>query len=93
MLMQGVIDFRCLFTDINIGWPGKVHDACVLVNSSFNRKFNSCTMFPDWRNNLEGLDVPLVILGDPAYPLMSWLIKPYLENSGTTPKNAIATIC
>ena len=30
--------------------------------------------------------MPLVVLGDPAYPLMSWLIKPYLENSGTTPK-------
>ena len=86
VLMQGVVDFRGLFMDVNIGWPGKVHDARVLVNSSFYRKCNSGIMFPDWRSNLGGLDVPLVILGDPAYPLMSWLIKPYLENSGTTPQ-------
>lgn len=30
--------------------------------------------------------MPLVILGDSAYPLLPWLMKPYLENSATTPQ-------
>ena len=30
--------------------------------------------------------MPLVILGDSAYPLLQWLMKPYLENSATTPQ-------
>ena len=33
--MQAVVDFRGRFLDVNIGWPGEVHDARVLVNSSF----------------------------------------------------------
>lgn len=28
--------------------------------------------------NIEGVEVPLLILGDPAYPLLPWLIKPYI---------------
>ena len=33
ILMQAVVDFQGRFLDVNIGWPGKVHDARVLVIS------------------------------------------------------------
>ena len=29
VLMQPVVDFRRFFMHVNIGWPGKVHDARV----------------------------------------------------------------
>ena len=84
ILMQALVDFRGLFMNVNIGWPGKVHDARVFVNSTCYRKASNETLFPDWKRRIGGVDVPLVILGDPAYPLLPWLMKPYVEHAGSS---------
>jgi len=85
ILMQAVVEHRGLFLYVNIGWPGKVHDACVFTNSSFFRKASNGTMFPDWTQNMGGVSAPLVVLGDAAYPLLPWLMKPYIESANGTP--------
>ena len=33
VIMQGVVNHLGHFTDVYCGWPGRVHDACVLSNS------------------------------------------------------------
>ena len=81
--MQAVVDFRYLFLDVYIGWPGKVHDARVLVNSTAYQKATSGTLLPNWTTRMGGVNVPLVLLGDPAYPLLPWLMKPYVESPST----------
>ena len=86
VIIQGVVDFRGRFIDMYMGWPGKCHDARVFVNSSFYSKGNSNMLFPDWKRRLHGVDVPMIVLGDPAYPLLPWLMKPYIETP-TTPDN------
>ena len=72
--------------EANIGWPGKLHEAQILVNSSLYTKAISHTLLHDWKRQLFGVDVPLLILGDPAYPLLPWLMKPYLENERIQPE-------
>ena len=89
ILIQGLVDYRGLFMDVIIGWPGKVHDARVFSNSSCFRKGNENVLFPQWSRNINGVSVPLVVLGDSAYPLLPWLMKPYLENDHTTPQERI----
>ena len=85
VLMQTVVDFRDLFMDINIGWPGKVYDARVFANSSLYLKGSNGTLLPNWKC-INGVDVPLLILEDLAYPLIPWLMNPYLEKASTTAK-------
>ena len=52
IIMQAMVDFRGLFMDLYIGWPGKVHDARVFVNSSLYRKGMNSTLFPDRKRNI-----------------------------------------
>ncbi|XP_049910143.1 uncharacterized protein LOC126396249 [Epinephelus moara] len=84
VILQGVVDHRLQFWDINVGWPGKVHDARVFGNSSLYERGQSDTLFPHITERFGGVNVPVTILGDAAYPLLPWLIKPYPENQHTT---------
>ena len=92
VLMQGVVDFRGFFMGVNIGWPGKVHDARVLSNTWFYASANSDTLFPDWSIQLQGVDAPLTVVGVPTYPLLPWLMKPCLEIQVQPLRNFIITI-
>ena len=79
-VMQALVDHRGMFLDIYLGWPGKVHDARVFSNSSLYAKGQQGTLVPNWTKCLNGVDVPLCILGDPAYPSLPWLIKAYPQH-------------
>jgi len=62
---QGIVDYRGIFIDYEIGWPGSVHDAKVYRNSFFYQ--NVSTLIKGWD----------YLLGDSAYPLSNFLIKPF----------------
>ena len=81
--MQALVDHRGMFSDIYLGWPGKVHDARVFSNSSLYAKGQQGTLVPNWTKCLNGVDVPLCILGDPTYPSLPWLMKAYTEHDNT----------
>lgn len=84
IILQGIVDHKYCFAHINVGWPGSVHDARVYINSSVYKKAIDGTLFPESTTNIGGHDVPLYLIGDSAYPLQSWLMKPFSENSQLT---------
>ena len=47
VLMQTLVDFRGRLMNVNIGWPGKVHDTRVFVNSSCYKDVNDGKLFPN----------------------------------------------
>lgn len=80
VIVQAVVDHNFLFTDLNIGWPGSVHDARVLANSALYHKCNS-------HEALQGdinCRIPIFLVGDSAYPLLPWLMKPFAMTSTLT---------
>ena len=64
------------FTDVFCGYPGSVHDARVFRKSLIFQDFeaNPDLLFP--RNTH--------LLGDFAYPLMSWVLTPFRDNGRLT---------
>ena len=80
IILQGVVDHKGGFIDVYVGWPGRVHDARVFANSSLYQRGQSNTLFPNCKESIAGKEVSLVLLGDPAYPLLPWLMKPFPNN-------------
>jgi hypothetical protein len=71
---QAIVDHCGVFIDYEIGWPGSVHDAKVYRNSFFYQ--NVSTLINGWD----------YLLGDSAYPLSTFLIKPF-----NNPENNLQT--
>ena len=77
----------------NVGWPGRVHDARVFCNSAFYYKGQNNTLFPDWKEKINDVDVTIVVLGDPAYPLLSWCMKAYPDTGSLSPSQRRFNYC
>ena len=81
MILQAVVDHDYMFRDICIGWPGSVHDARVFANSMLYRQIMEDDLLANGdTRTLMGTTVPVCIIGDSAYPLETWLMKPFTDN-------------
>ena len=82
VILQAMVDDRANFTDIHVGYPGRVHDAHVLSNSELFAKGERGDLFERRQKVIQGTTVPVLVIGGPAYPLRPWLMKPYI-NTGS----------
>jgi len=72
--VQAVVDHNYLFRDLCIGWPGSVHDARVLANSSVFWKVTSGELLQGEELQVQGQTLRTFFIGDSACPL---LLKPF----------------
>ena len=80
MLIQAVVDHDYLFRDICVGWAGSVHDARVFVNSVIYKRITVDHLLTDAEcRTLVGKEIPACVIGDSAYPINTWLMKPFTK--------------
>lgn len=80
VIMQAAAGENLMFLDTAIGYPGSMHDARVLRNSELFRKVENGNILREPVVNINGNDIRPLLLGDGAYPLLPWLLKPYPNN-------------
>lgn len=77
MTLQAICDSDLKFTDVFVGFPGSVSDNRIFRNSDIYRQVrnNLLHYFPDGE----------FIIGDKAYPVLSWCIPPYINRGHMSP--------
>lgn len=81
MVVQAVADGEKRFLDVAAGFPGNMHDSRVLRNSSLYRRIANNELLLGLTVRVDGRDITPVLFGDSAYPLSTWLLKPYHEGT------------
>ena len=77
IILHALVDHKYRFMNLSVRYPGRAHDARALANSVVFQKVQAGNLHSDWKKSICGTDVLLVIVDDPAYPLLPWLMKPY----------------
>lgn len=79
-IIQAVVNGRKLFLDFACGFPGSMHDARVLRRSAIFRKAERGEILSAPTVHINGRhELRPYLVGDSAYPLSPWLMKPYPE--------------
>ncbi|XP_061444666.1 uncharacterized protein LOC133366041 [Rhineura floridana] len=92
MALQALVDHQGKFTHLSAGWPGKTHEAKIFNKSTLFTKGQEGTLFALGPVDINGVSVPRVILGGPAYPLLPWLMVPYTEDLDSAKETFNATL-
>ena len=66
-----------------------MHDARVLANSAIYRKYSDQELLQGEEVCFNGCKVPIFLVGDSAYPLLSWLIKPFATSPSLTSEQKV----
>jgi len=90
--VQAVCDYKGSFIDVESRWPGSVHDAKGFANSSIHAKLRSSKLPSTFQTPVEGsVKIPNYLIGDPAYPLLSFCMKEY--DARASNEQVILTTC
>ena len=82
MSNSGLVGYNKRFLYCGVGAPTSTNDSRMLRGTSLYEKIISGNIIPDKRTTLGDFgNIPLVTIGDTAFPKQAWLLKGYSEDT------------
>ena len=78
-IIQASADGKGLFLDFAAGCPGSLHDTRVYRNSSLYQRASNGDILKEAVERIGITDIRPYLVGDSAYSITPWLMKPYPE--------------
>ena len=87
IVLQGLVDNNYMFRDVFVGWPGESHDIRIFENFPLYQECLQRTILPKTLSrDIQNTSIPPLILGDSAYPLGKFIMKPYADRGDLNPQ-------
>ena len=80
MILQAIVDTNLCFLDVCVGYPGSLTNSKCLRESFFYKKCCNGERLSGPSVCMSNISVGEYVVGDPDYPLLTWLMRPYKEN-------------
>jgi len=79
IVLMAVVDAKYRFIMINVGGYGKDSDSGILCNTNFHQRLENGTLKLPIERKLNNSDIlaPYVFVGDEAFPLRNYLMRPF----------------
>ena len=84
IVLQGVADASFRFLDVSTGYPGSIHDGRILRMSRLHWKLSQGDWLKGPIKQIGQVEVGPLFVGDSAYPLSLWLMKPFKQTATLT---------
>ncbi|XP_037948389.1 putative nuclease HARBI1 [Teleopsis dalmanni] len=84
VVLFALVDYRCRFLYVNVGSPGRHNDSQIYETSDLKNVVSSTLLFKKNARKIGKTVVPVMLIGDSAFPFSETLMKPYPFETATS---------
>ena len=77
IVLMALVDAKYRFIWASVGTPGNTHDSTLVQSTELWSRIVEGKVIPNMVQEVEGIEIPPLILGDGAFPLRTWIMKPH----------------
>ena len=77
IVLMALVDVEYRFIWASVGAPGNTHDSTLMQSTELWDRIVAGNVIPNIVQQIENVDIPPLILGDGAFPLRTWIMKPH----------------
>ena len=77
VILLALVDSQYRFIWASIGAPGNTHDSTLFQSTNLWQRITDGEVLSDYSFQRDNITIPPIILGDGAFPMRTWLLKPH----------------